>query len=443
MDKTENFIEKAKLVHGDNYDYSKVEYKTSTDKVCIICKKHGEFYQTPHNHLSKHGCPICAREKSGNNQKKSLKEIIESFKSVHGDRYDYSKVDYKGINTRVTIICKEHGEFLQIPKYHINGHGCPYCGGRKKLTTEEFISKAKVVHGDKYNYSNVNYETTDKEVEIICKKHGSFMQRPHEHLCGSNCPLCAQESRTKKQTYRKEDFVNKSKLVHGDKYDYSKTIYKFSWDKVIITCPIHGNFEQTASIHMNGYGCPKCGSDSCADKFKKTTEQFIKEATAKHGDLYDYSKVEYKNKITKIPIICKKHGIFWQTPSHHLDGEGCPICQNSKLENEIKNFLTNINIEFEEQKKFDWLVNKQPLSLDFYMPKYNVAIECQGKQHFGFGGWKDDFDFEVVKERDLLKKDLCDKHGVKLLYYSNLGIDYPYEVIEDKEKLLESIIKNH
>ena len=124
-------------------------------------------------------------------------------------------------------------------------------------------------------------------------------------------------------------------------------------------------------------------------------------------------------------------------------GQGCPICKSSKLETEISNWLDENNIEYIQEHGFDWLIFKDRLSLDFYLPKFNVAIECQGKQHFGIGCWKDsDKEYQEIYERDNVKRDLCKKNGVKLLYYSNLGIVYPYEVYEDKEKLLEEIKKD-
>ena len=163
----------------------------------------------------------------------------------------------------------------------------------------------------------------------------------------------------------------------------------------------------------------------------------------KHGYKYDYSKVQYVDSRSKVEILCKKHNrYFRQKPANHLMGQGCPICKSSKLEIEISKWLDENNIEYIQEHGFDWLIFKDYLSLDFYLPKYNVAIECQGKQHFGIGGWKDtDEEYQEIYERDSVKRDLCNKNGVKLLYYSNLGIEYPYEVFEDKEQLLEEIKK--
>lgn len=175
---------------------------------------------------------------------------------------------------------------------------------------------------------------------------------------------------------------------------------------------------------------------------EKNFKKWLADAKKIHGDKYDYSKVEYINARTKVCIVCPIHGEFWQTPSNHLQGQGCPICtSNSKLENELRKFLTKENISFIEKANkstFKWL---DRLHLDFYLPDYNIAIECQGKQHFGIGGWSKHFNVEKQILRDSRKRDLCKKNNLILLYYSNLNIEYPYEVFTNKNNLLKEIKK--
>ncbi len=156
--KTSQFIEKARLIHGDKYDYSKVEYITSREKVIIICKTHEyEFLQAPYNHLSGRGCMKC-----GIHNKSNTQDFIEKAKLIHGEKYDYSKVEYIKNHKKVIIICKTHEyEFLQAPSNHLIGHGCMKCGIHNKQTTNEFIEKAKLIHGDKYNYYKVDYINTN------------------------------------------------------------------------------------------------------------------------------------------------------------------------------------------------------------------------------------------------------------------------------------------
>ena len=196
----------------------------------------------------------------------------------------------------------------------------------KKKTTEQFIKEAKAIHGDKYDYSKVNYKGCFEKVCIICPIHGEFWQTPAMHLSGQGCSKCCGRKRK-----TKEEFIEDAKKVHGNKYDYSKVNYVNNKTKVIITCPIHGDFLQRPDRHLFGCGCNKCGYDNTAEKCKTSLEDFIKRAKEIHGDKYDYSKVVYVNNHTKVCIICPIHGEFWQTPRTHLMGRGCPICNESHL----------------------------------------------------------------------------------------------------------------
>jgi very-short-patch-repair endonuclease/ribosomal protein L36 len=205
----EQFIENCKKVHGDKYDYSKAVYVDCFTHVIIICKEHGEFKQTPLSHYnSKQGCPYCS-----GNVKKTIEQIIQEFKSIHGDKYDYSKVDYKNTHKKVIIICKEHGEFEQTPHNHLLGWGCKLCSGVKKLTTEEFIKKAKQIHGDKYDYSKTDYQGAFKKVIIICPKHGEFEQVARAHIMKEKqygCPQC----KMSKGEIKVREFLNKNTIEY-------------------------------------------------------------------------------------------------------------------------------------------------------------------------------------------------------------------------------------
>ena len=167
---------------------------------------------------------------------------------------------------------------------------------------------------------------------------------------------------------------------------------------------------------------------------KLTAKEFIEKAKKIHGDKYNYSKINYIDSHTPITIICPIHGEFKQSASSHLNGSGCPKCKQSHLENEIENFLKDNDIKFECQKKFNWL-GKQ--SLDFYLSDYNIGIECQGSQHFLENHFFEPL--KTIKNRDFIKNKLCNENNIKLLYYSDLGIEYPYKVFEDKNKLLVEI----
>lgn len=190
MTKTEEFIEKARKVHGDKYDYSKVEYINNSTKVCICCPEHGEFFPTPNNHLRGSGCPKCGLIRNAHKRIHSKELFVQKSKKQHGKKYDYSKVVYTHNRTKVCIICPIHGEFWQTPHDHCGGAGCPMCNKSNKLTTETFISKAKEKHGDKYDYSNVEYINSSTKIDVICPIHGVFKIAPAEHLQGKGCAIC-------------------------------------------------------------------------------------------------------------------------------------------------------------------------------------------------------------------------------------------------------------
>jgi very-short-patch-repair endonuclease len=215
QNKTELFIAKANKIHKNRYNYSKVNYINAKTKITIICREHGEFYQTPSNHLSNFNCQKCAK-----NFKLDTDSFIEKAKSIHKNKYDYSKVNYINTDTQIIIICKEHGEFTQIPDFHINRKcGCPKCSNNVKLDISEFIEKATKIHGNKYDYSKVIYLNNYTSIIIICKKHGEFLQKPFVHLLSHGCPSCINKTEYK--------FYEKIKEF----YPTIKRQYKVEWCK--------------------------------------------------------------------------------------------------------------------------------------------------------------------------------------------------------------------
>jgi hypothetical protein len=195
----------------------------------------------------------------------------------------------------------------------------------KKLTKEEFVLKANIIHRKKYDYSISEYINNRVKITIICPEHGEFKQNPSSHLCGRGCKKC---SFTNVNT---DIFVNKTKLVHGDKYDYSKVIYKEAKSKIKILCSLHGEFEQKPNTHLNGSGCKKCYFEKQSKIQRSSTNIFVNKAKLLHGDKYDYSKVDYIKNNIPVKIICPEHGEFNQQPHHHLKKCGCPKCGNIRI----------------------------------------------------------------------------------------------------------------
>ena len=372
----------------------------------------------------------------GKNIRKTTEEFIEEAKKIHGDKYDYSKVDYKNNKTKVTIICPEHGEFEQRPSDHLQGKGCVKChhdrnAKNQASTKEEFMEKAIKIHRNKYDYSKVVYVNAHEYVTIICPEHGEFQQMPYSHLNGRGCPKCA--GIVKRTT---EDFINDARKVHGNKYDYSKVVYKNNKEKVIIICPEHGEFEQSPDKHLIGRGCPECGKKLISIARTDTFDDFLRKAKKVHGDKYDYSKAEYVNSLVKIRITCPTHGDFWQVPSSHLRGVGCPYCRESRLERRIEHFLETKGVNYEKLQHFEWLGKQH---LDFFLPEYNTAIECQGRQHFmpveAFGGKEE---FEKCVKRDEMKKQLCKENKVNLIYFADKK--YEDNIFTDEEEMFNTIV---
>ena len=319
-----DFIRAAQKTHDDLYDYSKVEYVNNATKVLIIDPKYGEFWQIPAAHLRGSGHPIRGRVKAELSGRKTTSEFIREAKAVHDNLYDYSKTKYITTHNKVLIIDPEYGEFWQSPGHHLNGQGHPSRGRdstieKQRDTLEEFINKAKSIHGDLYDYSKVEYINTNTKALIIDPEYGEFWQLPNAHIQGIGNPKRGIESARKARVKSQEKFLHGIRLIHGELYDYSKSEYTGAFDKIIIICHEHGEFEQTPDSHSRGSGCPKCVGKN------KTTDEFVAQARKVHGDLYDYSKAEYKGTHKKVLIIDPEFGEFWQTPGSHLQGVGNPV----------------------------------------------------------------------------------------------------------------------
>lgn len=337
-------------IHRDKYDYSKVDYKGATAKICIICPEHGEFYQNAGSHLNGGGCPKCSGR-----IKLTIEKFIEKARKVHNNKYDYSKVVYKKSKDKVCIICPIHGEFYQTPNIHFRGNGCSECSGKAKLKTKKFIEKAREVHNNKYDYSKVEYKSSTTKACIICPVHGEFYQTPNTHLRGSGCPRCIKNIKL-----TTEDFIERSRKVHGNKYDYSKVEYKNIQTKVCIICPDHGEFFQIPNSHLQGSGCPKCGGS-----YRSSTEDFIEKAKSVHDCLYEYDKVDYKNRYTPVKIFCKIHGYFSQSPHVHLQGSGCPKCNVGFSSDSKLSLLSDSDIEHLSTHQLIELIGQNLLPADF------------------------------------------------------------------------------
>ena len=433
----EEFIKKCIEKYGNEFSYEKTVYKNISTKIVVTDKNGIDHEVWPQYFLYK---------SKNKNLKCTTENVIQKSKEIFGQNtYSYEKVKCSKSSDTIIITCPIHGDFYKTVNAHINcKQGCPKCG-YQFVDTNKFIENARKIHGDKYDYSKVEYVNSQTKVCIICKKCGyEFWQTPNAHLKGNGCKNCQRLN----HILSVDEFITSSKLQERkieliSNYVNASTICKFKcnncgyeWDAIPFKI-------------KSGRGCPSCAGKGSGINGMCTTEEFIKKARKVHGDKYDYSKVEYKGAYMPICIIChkkdkdgKEHGEFWQTPITHLNSNGCQKCNETKLERIIRKFCDKYSIKYTYQagKKdgFDWLGLQ---SLDFYLPDYNIAIECQGVQHFKpvnhFGGIKN-YEETVLKDKEKYKK--CYENNIKLMYFTKNDLfteNYFTKLYTNPEKLFK------
>lgn len=310
-------------------------------------------------------------------------DFINKARIIHGDKYDYSKVNYMGSENKVCIVCPKHGEFWQTPHRHLMGDKCPKCGSKAKLNNEEFIKRAIKVHGTKYNYSKVNYVNNETPVCIICPEHGEFWQRPSSHLLGNGCPKCGSVSTGSKRRLLQNEFVKKAVEIHGEKYDYGKVKYITSITPVVITCPLHGDFLQTPHKHLSGHGCPVCGNKN------NLTEVRLYNSLKNIFCNVEYQKI--------FPFLCDKRCI----------------------------------------QKLDFYLPEYNVGIELNGRQHYVPVE-----KFGGEKW-----FQRTRELDIIKYSKCLNNGIKIFYYTppqmkNYITNYFEKVYTSFDELINDI-KNY
>lgn len=345
------YVYKTTATDSDKY-YIGVSHVKKANATVNDCKTHNYFGSGGKHHenwLKKH-------------EEKLQKEIVGIFDNLEEARLlEIEEID-KVLGKDINCLNKQRGGNLNI--YHnafckkceqqtlfIKNSCCNCANTERKLTLEEFVNKAKEIHGDRYDYSKTEYSTWKKKLSIICKKHGYFQQTPTAHLRGSGCRICAIE----KNKLSTEEFLRQAENIHGNKYGYSLVIYKTAHTKINIICKNHGSFWQTPANHLSGKDCTKCG-DAKISKIKSLgIQEWVKRATKVHNGEYDYSLVtEYVNQKTKVKILCRIHGMFQQNAGSHLVGIGCPKCSKKiqvgyAREKRIKQLIEAVNELFQGQ----------------------------------------------------------------------------------------------
>ena len=453
-----DFLKKARSVHGDKYNYSKSLYLGSREKIKIICPVHGAFFQLPTNHLSGKGCTECSKIKIIENQKSNTQEFISKARIVHGEKYDYSLVDYTNNHTQIEIICMEHGSFFQSPKDHLSGRGCPTCGrersiedikSRMMLSKDGFIKRANEIHGYRYDYSNVNYKDTKTKIEIICKEHGSFFQSPNKHMQGNGCPTCGRERTIEHNFLTLDDFIKKARNVHGDKYDYSSSVYTGADNKLEIACVKHGKFLQTPHNHLKGTNCPSCGASVSKPEIKLV--DFIR--SFYKGEIITNSKniippMELDIFVPSLNLAIEFNGSYWHSErfkdkNYHLHKYN--LCKEKgirlisiweweiiKNKDKIENFIKNLILE--KKKLFARKLEIKEVDVksqrEFFKHNHLQGyVPCT----YAFGLYKDDELIQLMTLRVKSKKD-------KLYEIGRLATKTGFTVVGGTKRLFKHLL---
>ena len=301
-------------------------------------------------------------------------------------------------------------------------------------TEFDFIKDSILGHSPgKYIYILNSFVSKSKNIDIICVKHGRFSQNASYHSKGGGCRICSNQSKALAKRSSLSEFIKKGNIKHHGKYSYENAVYETIYSKLIITCPIHGNFKQRANDHLNGYGCPKCGQEKNRKSNLLEEKEVISRFKSIHKDKYDYSSVKYLKLSEPVDIICPVHGIFKQKPAIHLDGSGCPECATGntvsvkelEIRNYVESLLPNVEVLYNSKPYF-----MDPYELDIYIPSMGIAIEFNGLR------WHSER-FQKDKYYHFNKTEKCLSNNIRLLH-----IWEHYWNIPQKKKIYLSKIKH-
>ena len=426
MTKTEEFIKKAKKIHNSKYVYNTTVYTNQKTKVEIFCKRcSGYFKQAPRHHLAGRGCRVCSDIERGKKRRLTTEEFVKKAIEIHKEKYIYDKVVYTSFKNKVKIFCKKCNlYFEQIAGSHLNGSGCKKCGDKKTFTTEKFVERSKRVHGDKYGYKEVDYTGIRDKVKIFCHScEEYYQQKPLYHLQGRGCYKCVR----RQQRLTIEEFIKKAKKIHGDKFKYNKTDYVTAKTFVEIFCKkCNKLFMQTPICHLNGNGCKVCGGSErlTTEEFKERSKKVHNNKYNYDKVIYinAHTKVEiYCKKCEKyFKQSPASHLMIGSGCSI------CRYKNEKEVGELLKKYFKPLGYIIYRQKNiYDYIgtdCKKHRRNCDFWMEKDNIKImvEYDGEGHFKsirFGGMsvkKADEQFRKRRIIDGLDKIYCDYNNIKL-----------------------------
>jgi len=434
---TEEFIKKAKEVHGNRYNYSKVNYINKRTKICIICPIHGEQWQLPKDHINGQGCPLCGKEYAKEYIKKSkslgLSGFIQKAKEIHGDKYDYSLItSYESNKDDIQVICNRCGKiFHSKPNWILSGHGCKHCEAIKKYLGKDILKKTKEIYGDEYVFPDIS---PDKEYWIkdyttmVCKVHGNTRKRIDKILLGNKCTACGKLTGSKMKKISVNEAKKRLEKLCDNSLDYNIDEYENTQKPIHFACKKCGKiFTRDLNSLINNNKCPYCKKEEISKNRTKTTEEYIEQCRKLYGNAYDYSDTIYIASDKKITAKCNECGKYFSVEANsHLQGHGCPnhYRNKSKIEEEISDFIKKLTNCLVIENYRD---NKDIKEIDIYVPSYKIGIELDGLY------WHN----ELNKDNNyhLNKTVACENNGIRLIH-----------IFEDewiyKQDIIKSMLKN-
>jgi hypothetical protein len=299
--------------HGKiRYDYSNVVFARTRDKVIIGCNECGlKFSQLPSDHKRGRGCPNCALLSMGKWNLLTNEDFQIKANLKHNFKYIYLS-PYINSESSIDIKCPDHDIFTQIAGNHLMGQGCPICVGKGKWTNDRFEKECRKIFGDLYDYSLVEYRNSNTPVNIVCKIHGSFKQKPKHHLMGHGCQYCGllkKAAHTRKTT---KEFIEEATKLFGELYDYSYTIYEHCNELILIKCKkCEIIFSRTPSYHLRGYGCPRCCINISRPELEwldyiRIPQEWRQKSIKINNRLFKPDAIDKKNK-----IVYEFYGDYW------------------------------------------------------------------------------------------------------------------------------------
>ena len=466
---TEEWVSKAKSVHGELYDYSRVEYKGADIAVIIGCEIHSWFDQLPRVHANQGGhCQTCMKIQRAKKRRKTTSQFIIEAREIHGDLYDYSRSIYTKAKEHVIIGCNECGLwFPQTPSNHTHKtrpHGCPDCAIRRshenrtpesyfrdmewrKLSQEEFKTRINLIFGGRLDTSVSEFKGTQRTVKIRCVECDRINEPIANKLLQGNysCQGCRYKRTADSRLISTAEWILKAQAVHGNDFDYSETEYSGANNDVIIICnTCFTKFQCIAKVHIIGQGsCPKCRYAKVSEAKRIPMADVVARCKEVHSGKYEYpwNEIEYGGMHEPAPIVCPDHGEFFQKPSKHVAGQGCVKCTKKtqhKLFEILKNIYPDSTIHFDfRHPDLRFSESGYPMELDIWIPELKLGIEYQGEFHFmthwGYRGMDDipqNKKLTTVQARDEEKRRACEKKGITLL-----EVDYTWD------RKAESILK--